>query len=238
VDFVPSLCSLWLAFKKSLFRERSKRMTRKAGNNKREIILQAAKKLFAKQGYDNTSVREIVLKANTSMGNLYFHFPNKQTILKVICKEYVNILRNQIKIIHDLSFRPEVGFALDFRIGYITTLEHPKTSQVFSAAQNIPEIHEYSLENKRVRLKTFFCDSVSPDEVNYLAIAIQGIADGIFDQKREGKLTEKSSVLSNTIIDYSLRLIGYSKSEITRTIDEVDDYIKQHHITIDKYFNF
>jgi AcrR family transcriptional regulator len=213
-------------------------MTRKAGNNKREIILQTAKKLFAEQGYKNTSVRQIVLSANTSMGNLYFHFPNKQTILKVICKEYVNILRNQIERVHNLSFRPEVGFALDFRIGYITTLEHPKTSQVFSAAQNISEIHEYSLENKRLRLKTFFGDKISPEENNYLAIAIQGIADGIFDQKREGKLNEKSSILSNTIIDYSLRLIGYSKSEIARTIKEVNEYIQKHHITIDKYFNF
>jgi AcrR family transcriptional regulator len=213
-------------------------MTRKAGKNKRKLILDAAKKLFAEQGYENTPVRQIVQSSNTSMGNLYFHFPNKQSILKVICKEYVNILRNQIQRISELSFRPEVGFALDFRIGYITTLEHPKTSQVFSAAQNIPEIHEYSLENKRLRLKTFFNDKISPEENNYLAIAIQGIADGIFDQKREGKLTEKSSVLSNTIIDYSLRLIGYSKAEIVKTIEEVDDYIKEHRITIDKYFNF
>jgi AcrR family transcriptional regulator len=213
-------------------------MTRKAGNNKREIILQTAKKLFAKEGYDNTSVRQIVQSANTSMGNLYFHFPNKQSILKVICKEYVNILRNQIERIHNLSFRPEVGFALDFRIGYITTLEHPKTSQVFSAAQNISEIHEYSLENKRLRLKTFFGEEISAAEIYYLAIAIQGIADGIFDQKREGKLDERSSVLSNTIIDYSLRLIGYSKPEISKTIEEVDEYIKKHRITIDKYFNF
>jgi AcrR family transcriptional regulator len=213
-------------------------MTRTAGNNKREIILQTAKKLFAEQGYKNTSVRQIVGSAKTSMGNLYFHFPNKQTILKVICKEYVNILRNQIERVHNLSFRPEVGFALDFRIGYITTLEHPKTSQVFSAAQNISEIHEYSLENKRLRLKTFFGDKISPEENNYLAIAIQGIADGIFDQKREGKLNEKSTVLSNTIIDYSLRLIGYSKSEIASTIKEVNEYIQKHHITIDKYFNF
>jgi AcrR family transcriptional regulator len=213
-------------------------MTRKAGNNKREIILQTAKKLFAKQGYDNTSVREIVQSANTSMGNLYFHFPNKQSILKVICKEYVNILRKQIQRVSELSFRPEVGFALDFRIGYITTLEHPKTSQVFSAAQNIPEIHEYSLENKRLRLKTFFNSKISPKENNYLAIAIQGIADGIFDQKREGKLNERSSVLSNTIIDFSLRLIGYSKPEISKTIEEVNDYIKKNRITIDKYFNF
>jgi AcrR family transcriptional regulator len=213
-------------------------MTRKSGNNKRDIILRAAKKLFAEKGYEKTSVRNIVEEAHTSMGNLYFHFPNKQSILKVICKEYVNLLREQIKKTHQLGFRPEVGFALDFRIGYITTLEYSKTSRVFSSAQNIPEIHQYSLENKRLRLKTFFSDRISADEIDFLAIAIQGIADSIFDQKRQGKLTQNSSILSNTIIDYSLRLIGYPRPEIETAIKEADNYIKAKHITSDKYFEF
>ncbi len=211
-------------------------MKKKLGVNKRDIIMRAARKLFAEKGYQNTSVRQIVEEAGTSMGNLYFHFPNKMSILKIICQEYVNILRNQINIIHDLSFKPEVGFALDFRIGYITTLEHPKTSQLWVASRNIPEIHKYSLENKRVRLRTFFGDQISEDEIDHLAIGIQGIADAIFEEKRQGKLNENSSNLSNTIIDFSLRLIGYSKPQIKQTINEVEEYICKHHITLDKYF--
>ena len=78
----------------------------------------------------------------------------------------------------------------------------------------------------------------SIDEIDFLAIAIQGIADSIFDQKRQGMLSQNSSILSNTIIDYSLRLIGYPKQEIEAAIKEADDYIKAKHITIDKYFEF
>jgi AcrR family transcriptional regulator len=211
-------------------------MRNKKNGNKREIILHAARKLFAERGYEKSSVRQIVQLADTSMGNLYFHFPNKQSILKVICKDYVNVLRNQINDIHQLSMRPEVGFALDFRLGYITTLEHPRTSKFFAAAQNIPEIHTYSLENKRLRLKTFFGHLVNDEEIAYLAIAVQGIADGIFDQKRQGSLKEKSSVLSNTIIDFSLRLLGYSREQIRRALDEVDREIARRDIKVDKYF--
>lgn len=213
-------------------------MIQNSSKNKRDLIIETAKRLFAEKGYDNTSVREIVDEAHTSMGNLYFHFPNKLEILKIICLDFVNILRDQIYQIYSMNFRPEVGFALDFRIGYITTLEHPKTSQFWTASRNIPEIHQYSLENKRIRLKTFFGDRVSQEEVDLLAIAIQGIADGIFEQRRQGKISGNSAKLSNTIIDYSLRLLGYSSEDIRRVIKEVDMYIKQHGITIHKYFGF
>ena len=203
---------------------------------KRDEILKVAKKLFATKGYENTSVRQIVDAASTSMGNLYFHFPNKHAILKEICQDFVGILRQQISKIHKKSLRPELGFALDFRIGYITTLENQKTSQFWVAARSIPEIHQFSLENKRIRLKTFFGDRIPEEEIQYMAIAIQGIADGIFDEKRRGTLSGNSSMLSNHIIDYSLRLIGYNREEIQRVIKEVDLYVQKHKITIDRYF--
>ena len=118
-------------------------MNRRFQENKRDLILRVARNLFAEQGYENTSVRQIVEMAHTSMGNLYFHFPNKMDILKIICQDFVYILRQQIYRIREMPIRPEVGFALDFRIGYITTLEHPKTSKFWVATRNIPEIHQY-----------------------------------------------------------------------------------------------
>ena len=205
---------------------------------KRDDILIAAKRLFLSNGYDNTSVRQIVQEANTSMGNLYFHFPNKLSILKVISKEYIDILRNQIRKIHDQDFSPELGFALDFRIGFITTLEDPKLSQLWCIVQNTPEIHAYSLENKRIRLRTFFGDRIHPEELDLMAIAIQGIADAMFQQKRDGKVREHPVTLSNTIIDYSLRLIGYSREQIQKAISEAEQYIQEEHIERDAYFNF
>ena len=213
-------------------------MNNKTVKSKRDVILNSAKKLFAEKGYENTSVRDIVHVSNTSMGNLYFHFPNKLEILKIICLDFVNTLREQIFRIHDLGLSPAVGFALDFRIGYITTLEHPKISRFWAASRNISEIHQLSLENKRIRLKTFFGNRMTSEDIELMAIAIQGIADGIFEQKREGKIKGNSARLSNTIIDYSLRLFGYSSEEIKRVLDEVEQYIKAHHLTIDEYFGF
>jgi AcrR family transcriptional regulator len=206
--------------------------------HKRDDILRAAKKLFMEQGYHHTSVRQIVQEANTSMGNLYFHFKNKLEIVKVISREFMDILRDQIKQVHDLGYSPEIGFALDFRLGYITTLEDPKLSQLWLVVRNTPVIHQYSLENKRIRLRTFFNDNIDDNELDLLAHAMQGIADSFFEQKKAGTLKVDSVLLSNTIIDYSLRLLNYPKSQIKNAIQEVEKYIKKKHISTDAYFNF
>lgn len=47
----------------------------------RSTILEVAKKEFVKKGYDNSSMRVIAQKANTTIGNIYHYFPSKEAIL-------------------------------------------------------------------------------------------------------------------------------------------------------------
>lgn len=47
----------------------------------RTRILDAATTLFSQQGYDATTMQDIVRKAKTSIGNAYFYFPNKNELM-------------------------------------------------------------------------------------------------------------------------------------------------------------
>ena len=213
-------------------------MRKRPNCTKREEILSVAKRLFIKKGYEDTSVRDIVKEANTSMGNLYFHFPNKLNILTIVCREFIRVLRNKIYKVHAMGLSPEVGFALAFRIGYITTLEDPKLSKFWLEVRNISDIHNFSLENKKIRLNTFFGDRISDAQLTYLAAAMQGIADSIYELKQSGELYGDSTVFSNMIIDFCLRLLGFSEDRIKSVIQEVECYIRREHITVDKYFKY
>lgn len=53
----------------------------------REDILRAAQKEFLLHGYEAASMRVIAKKANTTLGNIYHYFPNKEAILSDILKE-------------------------------------------------------------------------------------------------------------------------------------------------------
>jgi AcrR family transcriptional regulator len=54
----------------------------------RAQILDAALRLFSHRGYGATSVRDIAEAANVSKGNVYHHFPDKETIFRALLDQY------------------------------------------------------------------------------------------------------------------------------------------------------
>ncbi|HEX6158964.1 MAG TPA: TetR/AcrR family transcriptional regulator [Thermoanaerobaculia bacterium] len=65
------------------------RMTQEERSEKsRQQILDAALKLFSHKGYGATSVRDIAEEAGLSKGNVYHHFPDKETIFRGLLDRY------------------------------------------------------------------------------------------------------------------------------------------------------
>src|SRR5215212_9979927 len=54
----------------------------------RRQVLDAALQLFSRQGYRATTVRDIAEQAGVSTGNLYHHFPDKESIFRTLLEEY------------------------------------------------------------------------------------------------------------------------------------------------------
>jgi TetR/AcrR family fatty acid metabolism transcriptional regulator len=65
-------------------------------DNTRQRILNAAIQVFARKGYHDTRVDEIVAYSQTSKGAVYFHFPSKQEIFLGLVDEFANILEAQL----------------------------------------------------------------------------------------------------------------------------------------------
>lgn len=49
--------------------------------NKRQAIIEAARELFAKQGYENTTIAQIARAAGVAVGTVYLYFQNKRQVL-------------------------------------------------------------------------------------------------------------------------------------------------------------
>ena len=58
----------------------------------RSAILEAALRLFSSQGYRGTSIREIAAQAGLSTGNVYHHFPDKETLFRTLLEQYFDAI--------------------------------------------------------------------------------------------------------------------------------------------------
>src|SRR5258706_14792502 len=70
----------------------------------RTQILESALKLFSHRGYGATSVRDIAEEAELSKGNVYHHFPDKETIFRALLDQYFQAMSDpEHPFIHALS---------------------------------------------------------------------------------------------------------------------------------------
>jgi AcrR family transcriptional regulator len=62
-------------------------MARMKDETKRENIMEAAKILFARQGFFNTSVSDLVRESGFPVGTIYTYFKSKEEIIRTIVEE-------------------------------------------------------------------------------------------------------------------------------------------------------
>ena len=67
-------------------------------NKTKRKIFEESMKLFAKKGYDGTSIEEITSAVGVAKGTLYYHFSSKEEIFDFLINEGMNLLKNSIKI--------------------------------------------------------------------------------------------------------------------------------------------
>src|SRR4051794_31670246 len=62
----------------------------------RERILNAARELFWLKGYPETSVAEILEKAEANSGSFYYYFKSKEELLLAVLDQYVELLYPEV----------------------------------------------------------------------------------------------------------------------------------------------
>jgi AcrR family transcriptional regulator len=65
-------------------------------NLTREMILEAARELFVKQGYQSTSMRQVAKVLNYSHGAIYYHFKNKAELYYALVKKDFTLLNQKL----------------------------------------------------------------------------------------------------------------------------------------------
>ncbi len=61
----------------------------------REVILDTAESLFAQQGHDATSMRQITSAAGVNLASVNYHFGSKESLVQAVLKRRLAVLNRE-----------------------------------------------------------------------------------------------------------------------------------------------
>jgi len=109
----------------------------------REEILDAARTLFVKEGYEHVSIRKIAEKIEYAPGTIYLHFKDKAEILDQICEETFAKLAQRMHAINQDPANPLDGLRRGLRTYIQFGVDNPNHYIVtFVQAKQIPHDHQ------------------------------------------------------------------------------------------------
>lgn len=188
----------------------------------RERILDAARTLFARDGYDATTMQHIVDAAGTSIGNAYFYFPNKERLLVEMLDTTTR------KIWDDVDAAVQAIPAGPARVG---TIIYANVSTMLGAARDLAHLilvsersvaaieilREISIARWRPHLTASF-PGRSAEELERAATAIFGANRAVVERALSGTAKVEPNRIAREMVRWSLRALGASDREIDLAI--------------------
>ena len=139
-------------------------------------IICAASKMFAQQGFDGTSIRDIVKEAGVSKPVLYYYFKNKEDLyISIIHEAYEFMFKTIREIIESGSdFMDRLRLLTHFYLEGTTQFEDIVRliySAAFGASRNHPKVDILQLELTHTRLlEVFFAEGMNAGLIRSLPL--------------------------------------------------------------------
>ncbi len=198
----------------------------------RTRILRAARKLFARRGYDATTMRQVADAAGTSIGNLYFYFENKEALLETLMGEARAPLWQWADA---AAARLPLGPARLAILLYANALGLLGLDRDLTRAVIVegapPEIAEriVAVHRARVRdaLRTNF-PRIPEDELELAASAWVGAGRGLLERLVRGEIEREPIGIAEYAVRWNLRALRVAEPEIEAAVAAATRAVSEH----------
>jgi AcrR family transcriptional regulator len=179
----------------------------------RRQILDAALKLFSHRGYGATSVQDIAEEAKLSKGNIYHHFPDKETIFRELLDEYFKIISQP-----DFPFNQALG-AGSFPEN-LEALGHAAREMVRDYREYVSLIYVDVVEFDAAHVRKFYEEMASRFEVFLKA---HGMEEAIKSKLADGLSPTSAVILATRIFMnyFTVEILFGVKNHFGKSTDEV-----------------
>ena len=184
----------------------------------RARLLAAARKLFAREGYEATTMQQIVREADTSIGNAYFYFSNKEELLKTLIDEAMRAawVRTEPIIASVEPGAPRIAVAVYANVMTLLTTERDIAA---AAVNGAPAVVRHMVEISWERLVGLFKENF-PDrkekELLMAAAAVGGANRAAVEFTLEGIIKVPPKELGDYFVRWHLRALELPQRQIDR----------------------
>ena len=186
--------------------KQAEQKTFKAGEELRKRILDAASRLFGKEGYENVSIRRIAEEAGCSQMAMYRHFPDKSALIRHLCIELYQ--QFTIQLHEKLDFLPDPkerlrqalrGFVLlshknphHYRLTFLMPTLDPQAGEIREAVAN-PAI-SYFRQTLKLALPQGTSDELVEERLHQILATLHGMTIMLIAHPRAYGLTKESAL--------------------------------------------
>ncbi|MEL7221281.1 MAG: TetR/AcrR family transcriptional regulator [Bacteroidota bacterium] len=188
----------------------------------RKNIIRAARKLFMRQGYENTTVRQIKDVAGVKIGTLYHFYRNKEDIFAVIVSEsFFRVLERTRRLTNDNT---SLDIAAELAWHVYTMVLHAQSAELYLVSYNSIKISEQLLSDQTARSAELFAQQLphwTTHEHRCYAMLARGLMQSISLQAVAGTLGEPEPLIRRSI-EMLLKILGTPADEITETFEQLN----------------
>ena len=191
---------------------------------RKQIILEAAEKMFLSKGYEETTMDEIANEAEFSKGTVYKYFVSKDELYIAIGSKAYDLI---IKYTTEFTDKEEPGMKQLMAIGYAYyefTKDYPNYASIFhDIAVKLPDI-DTKPEKKLSEIQNVYISLSN----NYRDILFKILSDAI--------------KIKTVRADKNPLLIGYVLSTLTtglvKKLMQSENFLKKHRLKSDEIIDF
>ncbi|MFT6896134.1 MAG: AcrR family transcriptional regulator [Paraglaciecola sp.] len=182
------------------------------------LILDSAKSIFIEEGYSNLSMRKVSVRAQISVGNLQYYYPNKNDLLKDLLDHSIDEFMLEFERLRlDVNDDPELHLVSIIKL-IVLDLGNPTTTKFYPELWALANHDDYAdtlmdriyarvrcpLENCVARLNP----ALSTEQVQKVALFISASMEGMTMFVGHGKVWNDSiKQLANITITSSIQLV-------------------------------
>jgi AcrR family transcriptional regulator len=196
--------------------------TRKASSEVlKNRIIRISRRLFLEQGYENTSIRQILKKAGLSTGSLYHFFKNKEEILLFGLHDALIEISSLTDSKAAEYKEPLLRYALDVALGTSEILKHKHLFNFYNAVYKNESVENLVISLKVEKMKTLLKDlnlAFSDDEIHSRMLAIHGATRALMIAKINKKLSADLKEIYSLIIRIALTEFNIPRKKIEKIL--------------------